>query len=63
LIVSGSGCSQTLSFLLRKIKNLIIKINNLGKWEEDKIEPIFEDNSTDMTAADIELVPLLCPSY
>jgi hypothetical protein len=62
LIVSGPGCSQTLSFLLRKIKNLIAKINNLGQREEGEIELIFEDNPTAMTTADMELVSLLCPS-
>jgi hypothetical protein len=41
LIVSGPGCSQTLSFLLGKIKNLIAKINNLGQQEEGKTELIF----------------------
>jgi hypothetical protein len=40
LIVSGPGCSQTLSFLLSKIKNLIAKINNL-RQREGEIELIF----------------------
>jgi hypothetical protein len=31
LIVTGPDCSQTLSFLLNKIKNLIVKISNLGQ--------------------------------
>jgi hypothetical protein len=55
LIVSGSGCSQTLSFLLSKIKNFIGKINNLGQQEEGEIELIFLDNPTAMTATDMEL--------
>jgi hypothetical protein len=62
LIVSGPGYSQTLSFLLGKTKNLIAKINNLGQQEEGKIELIFYDNPIAMTTADVELVPLLCPS-
>jgi hypothetical protein len=41
LIVSGPGCSQTLSFLLSKIKNFIVKVNNLGHQEEGEIELIF----------------------
>jgi hypothetical protein len=47
---------------LSKIKNFIAKINNLGQWEEGEIELMFEDNPTTMTPADMELVPLLCPS-
>jgi hypothetical protein len=62
LIVSGPGCSQTLSFLLRKIKNFIVKINNLGQREEGEIELIFSDNPTAMTTTDMELVALLLNS-
>jgi hypothetical protein len=62
VIVSGPGYSQTLSFL-RKIKTFIGKINNLGEWEQGKTELIFLDNPTAMTTADMELVPLLCPSH
>jgi hypothetical protein len=47
---------------LSKIKNLIVKINNLGQQEEGEPELIFEDNPTAMTTTDMELVPLLCPS-
>jgi hypothetical protein len=41
LIGSGPGCSQTLFFLLSKIKDIIVKINNLGQWKEGKTELIF----------------------
>jgi hypothetical protein len=44
LTVSGLGCSQTLSFLLSKIKNFIVKINNLVQWEEGETELFFSDN-------------------
>jgi hypothetical protein len=37
-------------------------INNLGHWEEGETELIFYDNPTAMTTADMELLPLLCPS-
>jgi hypothetical protein len=63
LIVSRPGYAQTLSFILSKIKNLIAKINTLGQREEGETELVFYDNPTAMTTADMELVPLLCPSH
>jgi hypothetical protein len=41
LIISRPGCSQTLSFLLSKIEDLVSEINNIGQWEESKAEQIF----------------------
>jgi hypothetical protein len=41
LIISRPGCSQTLSFLLSKIEDLISEINNCGQWEESEAKLIF----------------------